>query len=56
MKRYEILRFPTKYGTPKYADSYLGALLIAIGRWLASGELGEVRVIDTKTGDHVIVW
>ena len=56
MKRYEILRFPSKYGTPKYADSYLGALLIAIGRWLNSSGMNEIRVIDTKTGKHMIVW
>ena len=56
MKRYEILRFPSKYGTPKYADSYLRALLIAIGRWLTAPVWNEVRVIDTKTGNHIIVW
>lgn len=50
MKRYTVLRFPSLNGSPRYTDSRLSAVLMALFS-LAP----ESRVIDNQTGRHIFV-
>jgi hypothetical protein len=51
-KRYKVCRFPSPRGTPWHFSNKLVAYAAAISRVLFSV---EVRVIDTITGEHVLV-
>lgn len=51
MKRYEVLCFPALYGKPIRTNSIFLAKCLAKLRSLF---YTEARIIDTKTGEHVV--
>lgn len=58
-KRYKVCIFPSFNGTPWATDSLLIAKAMAFVRALhsfATWRIVEVRVIDTMTGQHPIIW
>lgn len=57
-KRFEVCSFPSYHGTPWKTDFYLIALGYALMRLFSSLVSGvvEIRVVDTKRDNHIIVW
>jgi len=54
--RWQVLKFPSRYGTPWGTDYYITAIIMAIFRFIGSGGFAEVIVHDTKTDKFVIRW
>lgn len=54
-ERYHVCAFPSLCGTPKYANNLLKAYLLALRR-LFFEQPAEVRVIDKKTDEHIMVF
>jgi hypothetical protein len=52
MKRYKVCAFPSLYGTPVRTNFKFIACIIAVIRKITSM---ESRVIDTKTGEHILI-
>lgn len=53
--RYEILSFPSLYGTPWHARTFAVAYLFAVVRNIAACGAREIRVIDRNGGRHIIL-
>ena len=54
-KRYEVLSFPSRYGTPWFAQTIVGAMFYACVRGLAAYGSREIRVIDREDDKLVYV-